>query len=68
MRMFGSETREATPKIVLRKPSLRFRFMRDSTNVFSVTAPNFQQLSNIEMEVSFRLSISYDGKSAKVII
>ena len=51
LRMYGLSPKEKTTKLPLRKPASRFMFMRDSTHTFSITAPNFKEISSIEMEV-----------------
>lgn len=48
--------KQKTPKIVLKKPSARFMFLRDSTNTFSITAANFEQVTSIDIEVRLKLS------------
>ena len=52
--MYGLSPKEKTAQLPLRKPASRFMFMRDSTHTFSITAPNFKEISSIEIEVSIK--------------
>ncbi|XP_067939796.1 lipoxygenase homology domain-containing protein 1-like [Watersipora subatra] len=48
--MYSVSPKRKTPKMVLKKPSAKFTFMRDSTNTFSVTAENLSEISSIVIE------------------
>lgn len=51
--MYGEE-KDMSPKITLRKPGAgnKFKFMRGSTNTFSITTKNLSTITAIELEVS----------------